>query len=62
MIDMNCSVYDKNADENFQLMATYDSWYEILGMKIIIEHDIIITQQELTAGSFWKLTYYGRKS
>ena len=33
MIDMNCSVYDKDADEIFQPMATYDSWAEILGMK-----------------------------
>ena len=62
MIDMNCSVYDKDADEIFQPMATYDSWSEILGMKIIIEHDIIITPQELTAGLFWEITYYGRMS
>lgn len=31
-------------------------------MKIIIEHDIIITPQELTAGLFWEITYYGRMS
>lgn len=62
MIDMNCSVYDKDADEILQPMATYASWPEILGMKIIIEHDIIITPQELTAGLFWEITYYGRMS
>lgn len=62
MIDMNCSVYDKDADEIFQPMATYASWPEILGMKIIIEHDVIITPQELTAGLFWEITYYGRMS
>lgn len=62
MIDMNCSVYDKEADEIFQPMATYIPLSEILGMDINIEHDIVITPQELTAGLFWEITYYGRES
>lgn len=61
MIDMNCSVYDKNTDEVFQPMATYAPISEILGMNITIEHDIIITPQELTAGLFWEITYYGQR-
>ena len=62
MIDMNCSVYDKDTDEVFQPMATYAPISEILDMNITIEHDIIITPQELTAGLFWEITYYGRMS
>lgn len=62
MIDMNCSVYDKDVDEIFQPMATYSPLSEILDMDITIEHDIIITPQELTAGLFWEITYYGRMS
>ena len=62
MIDMNCSVYDKEADEIFQPMATDIPLSEILGMDINIEHDIIITPQELTQPLFWQITYYGRKS
>lgn len=62
MIDMNCSVYDKDTDEVFQPMATYAPISEILDMNITIEHDVIITPQELTAGLFWEITYYGRMS
>lgn len=59
LIDMNCSIYDKNKDEIYQPMATYPKWSEILGMRIIIEYDIIIRPQELTAGLLWEITYYG---
>ena len=59
LIDMNCSIYDKNKDEIYQPMATYPRWSEILGMRIIIEYDIIIRPQELTAGLLWEITYYG---
>ena len=38
-----------------------DSITKILGMNITIEHDIIITPQELTAGLFWEITYYGQR-
>ena len=58
-IDMNCSIYDKNKDEIYQPMATYPKWSEILGMRIIIEYDIVIRPQELTAGLLWEITYYG---
>ena len=40
-------------------MATYPKWSEILGMRIIIEYDIIIRPQELIAGLLWEITYYG---
>ena len=59
LIDMNCSIYDKKRDEICQPMATYPRWSEILGMRIIIEYDIIIRPQELTAGLLWEITYYG---
>lgn len=61
MIDMNCSVYNKDTEEIFQPMATYSPLSEILGMNITIEHNIIITPQELTAGLFWEITYYGQR-
>ncbi len=59
LIDMNCSIYNKNRNEICQPMATYHKWSEILGMRIIIEYDIIIRPQELTAGLLWEITYYG---
>ena len=59
LIDMNCSIYDKKRDEICQPMATYPRWSEILGMRIIIEYNIIIRPQELTAGLLWEITYYG---
>ena len=59
LIDMNCSIYDKNGDEICQPMATYPIWSEILNMRIVIEYDIIIRPQELTAGLLWEITYYG---
>ncbi len=60
LVDMNCSIYDRNKDEICQPMATYSIWSEILGMRIIIEYDIIIRPQELTAGLLWEITYYGK--
>lgn len=59
LIDMNCSIYDKNKDEIRQPMATYPIWSEILDMRIVIEYDIIIRPQELIAGLLWEITYYG---
>ena len=59
LIDTNCSIYDKNGDEICQPMATYPIWSEILDMRIVIEYDIIIRPQELTAGLLWEITYYG---
>ena len=59
LIDMNCSIYDKNGDEICQPMATYPIWSEILNMRIIIEYNMIIKPQELTAGLLWEITYYG---
>lgn len=59
LIDMNCYIYDKNGDEICQPMATYPIWSEILNMRIIIEYDMIIRPQELTAGLLWEITYYG---
>ena len=59
LIDMNCSIYDKKRDEICQPMATYPIWSEILNMRIIIEYDMIIRPQELTAGLLWEITYYG---
>ena len=59
LIDMNCSIYDKNGDEICQPMATYPIWSEILNMRIIIEYDMIIRPQELSAGLLWEITYYG---
>ena len=59
LIDMNCSIYDKKRDEICQPMVTYPRWSEILGMRIIIEYNIIIRPQELTAGLLWEITYYG---
>ena len=59
LIDMNCSIYDKNGDEICRPMATYPIWSEILNMRIIIEYDMIIRPQELTAGLLWEITYYG---
>lgn len=59
LIDMNCSIYDKNRDEICQPMATYPIWSEILGMRIIIEYDIISDYKKLTAGLLWEITYYG---
>lgn len=61
LIDMNCAIYNKNEDEFLQPVATYSPLSEVLGMRIIISSDIIITPQELTAGLFWEITYYGGK-
>lgn len=59
LIDMNCAIYDKDA--YFQPMATYSPVHEVLGMKITVACGIIMTPQELTAGLFWKIVYYGGK-
>lgn len=58
---MNCAIYNKNEDEFLQPVATYSPLSEVLGMRTIISSDIIITPQELTAGLFWEITYYGGK-
>lgn len=59
MIDMNCAVFDKTDNRLCGPVATHHSWPEILGMEIHMEDDVKITPQELTAGLFWEITYYG---
>lgn len=60
MIDMNCSVYNpKDEDSCYYPVASYSHWAALLGMKIHIGEDVVITLQELTAGLLWEITYYG---
>lgn len=60
MIDMNCSVYAKNDGRRDCPVACYLSWQEIVGMEVtLLEDDIELTPQELAAGLFWEITYYG---
>ncbi len=60
MIDMNCSVYAKVDDLRDGSMACHPSWRETVGMEIrLLEDDIKLTPQELAAGLFWKITYFG---
>ena len=37
----------------------YLSWPEIVGMKVYVCKGVEITPQELVAGLFWEITYYG---
>ena len=59
MLDMNCSVYSKSDHQLVCPMAAYSLWTEILEMDIQIDDDVEITDQELTAGLLWEITYYG---
>ena len=59
MIDMNCSVYAKVDNQLICPMSSFPSWEEIIGMGIVIDEDVLITLEELTAGLLWEITYYG---
>lgn len=60
MIDMNCSVYSMSDNLRLCPVACYPSWQEIADMKVrLLEDDIRLTPQELTAGLFWEITYFG---
>ena len=59
MIDMNCSVYAKNDNERCYPLSNHSQWAESIGMEIIIDDDVLISPQELTAGLLWEITYYG---
>ena len=59
MIDMNCSVYAKNDNERCYPLSNHSQWAESIGMEIIIDDDVLISPQELTAGLQWEITYYG---
>lgn len=60
MVDMNCSVYAKADGRRDCPMACYPQWKEIVGMEVILlEDDIELTPQELAAGLFWEITYFG---
>ena len=59
MIDMNCSVNAKVDNQLICPMSSFPSWEEIIGMGIVIDEDVLITLEELTAGLLWEITYYG---
>lgn len=59
MIDMNCSVYAKNDNERCYPLSNHSQWAESIGMEIMIDEDVQISPQELTAGLLWEITYYG---
>ena len=41
-------------------MACHPSWRETVGMEVtLLEDDIELTPQELAAGLFWEITYFG---
>lgn len=56
MIDMNCSVYDSNNHPQWPL-AEHRVSGEILGMKVCVDKDVTINNEELVAGLFWEMTY-----
>lgn len=60
-IDMNCAVFIRKNHQLLHAMAEHPSWAEVLGMEIIVEEEVQITPQELTAGILWEMTYYGIK-
>ena len=60
MIDMNCSVYAKADGRRDDPVACHPSWRETVGMEVtLLEDDIELTPQELAAGLFWEITYFG---
>ena len=60
MIDMNCSVYAKSDGWRDGPVACHPSWRKIVGMEVtLLEDDIELTPQELAAGLFWEITYFG---
>ena len=59
MVDMNCLVCDKVDDRPIGSVTLHTSLPEILGMEIVVDADVRISPQELTAGLLWEITYYG---
>ena len=59
LVDMNCTVREGGNDTFCSPMASHPSWAEVLGMEIVVDGDVQITPQELTAGLLWEITYYG---
>lgn len=59
MVDMNCLVCEKKNGRPIGPVALHASWSEILGMEIVVDADVRISPQELTAGLLWEITYYG---
>lgn len=59
LVDMNCTVCEGGNDSLCSPMASHPSWAEVLGMEIVMDGDVQITPQELTAGLLWEITYYG---
>ena len=59
MVDMNCLVCERKNGRPIGPVALHASWSEILGMEIVVDADVRITPQELTAGLLWEITYYG---
>ena len=59
LVDMNCTVREGGNDTLCSPMASHPSWAEVLGMEIVVDGDVQITPQELTAGLLWEITYYG---
>ena len=59
MVDMNCLVCERKNGRPIGPVALHASWSEILGMEIVVDANVRITPQELTAGLLWEITYYG---
>lgn len=59
MIDMNCCLIDISNDERCGPLSWYPSWSEIFGMEIVVNEEVNISLEELAAGMFWEITYYG---
>ena len=56
MVDMNCLVCEKKNGRPISPVALHASWSEILGMEIVVDANVRITPQELTAGLLWEIT------
>ena len=59
MVDMNCAVYSKESGRHEGPMSCYPSWTEVVGMEVVVGENVEIAPQELTAGLFWEITYFG---
>ena len=58
-IDMNCHV--RNKTDFCYAVADQKDMIEVLGMKVRVDKDVEISEVELAAGLFWKMTYHGPK-
>ena len=56
---MNCHVKEKNVF--CYAVADQKDMIEVLGMKVRVDKDVEISEVELAAGLFWKMTYHGPK-